>query len=124
MGYFSFEKLEVYQKSLDFIDFVYTIINKFPSEEKYNLSSQLRRASTSVSLNIGEGSGKTNKDFNRYIGISKGSARECLVCFDIAIRRKYISEEDYWTGRKYIEELIKMMTGLSTFLMKTIENSR
>jgi len=118
MDVYSFEKLDVYKKSLDFLDFVYVIIKSFPDEERFNLSSQLRRAVTSISLNIAEGAGKSNKDFNRYISISQGSARECLVCFEVALRRGYIDEEKYSNSRNFMSEISKMLTGLSKYLLK------
>lgn len=58
---FKFEELKVYQKSLDFIDVVYQVTIPFPQEERYGLTSQFRRASTSIALNIAEGSGSTDR---------------------------------------------------------------
>lgn len=73
---FNFEKLIVYQKSLDYIDYVYELTNKFPKEEIYGLTSQWRRAANSVALNIGEGEGGTTKEFSNFLRISKRSIRE------------------------------------------------
>ncbi|AIN49945.1 four helix bundle protein [Dokdonia genika] len=70
---FNFEKLKVYQKSLDFVDFVYEIIQKFPVDERFALSSQYRRAALSISLNIGEGQGSSDAQFNRYLDIALNS---------------------------------------------------
>ena len=67
---FNFEKLKVYQKSLDF---VYEIIQKFPVDERFALSSQYRRATLSISFNIGEGQGTSNAQFNRHFGIALNS---------------------------------------------------
>ncbi|MBN1112304.1 MAG: four helix bundle protein [Bacteroidales bacterium] len=119
MELYNFEKLDVYKKSLDFIDFVYSIIELFPQEEKYNLSSQLRRATTSIALNIAEGAGENKKVFNRYVRISQGSARECLVCFEIALKREYISDEKYLIARKDIGDITKMLVGLSKYLLNS-----
>ncbi|TQD33835.1 four helix bundle protein [Haloflavibacter putidus] len=52
MNNFKFEELKVYQKSLDFVDLIYAQVKTFPKSERYNLSSQFRRASTSIPLNI------------------------------------------------------------------------
>lgn len=71
----SHEKLLVYQRSLDFIDFVDKIF--FREKEKINAHFQLDKASTSIPLNIAEGSGKfTSKDKNRFYDIARGSAAE------------------------------------------------
>jgi four helix bundle protein len=90
--FFNFENLIVYQKSLDYVDFAYQISNKFPSTELFILTSQFLRAAQSISLNIAEGPGESNAQFKRYLNISRGSIRECLVCTTIAGRRKYINK--------------------------------
>lgn len=56
---FDFESLELYKKSLDYIDFVYDITNSFPREELFGLSDQFKRAANSIALNIGEGYGES-----------------------------------------------------------------
>ena len=56
---FDFESLELYKKSLDYVDFVYQITKQFPTDEIYGLTSQFKRATNSISLNIGEGYGES-----------------------------------------------------------------
>ena len=109
---FHFENLSVYQKSLDYIDFVYNITEKFPKEERYGLSSQFQRASQSIALNIGEGSGGSNSEFKQFIKIARRSVRECIVCAAIARRRKYISESEENLSRNLCSEISKMLSGL------------
>ena len=87
---FSFGDLRVYQKSLEFIDEVYTITNEFPSEERFGLTSQYRRAAQSIALNIAEGAGDTDAQFHRFLNIPQGSNKECVVCSTIATRRKFL----------------------------------
>ena len=94
MSNFKFEELNVYQRTLDIIDKVYDLTKKFPKDEIYGLTSQLKRASTSIALNIAEGSGSSNKNFNRYIEISRDSLKECIVCLTIAKRRNFITEKE------------------------------
>jgi four helix bundle protein len=110
--FFNFEKLIVYQKSLDYVDFVYTITNDFPKAESFSLTSQFIRAAISISLNIAEGAGESNAQFKRYLNISRGSIRECIVCSTIAGRRKYISKEIENSSRDKLTELSKMISGL------------
>ena len=110
---FNFEKLLVYQKSLDFIDNVYDITEKFPANERFNITDQFRRAATSIALNIGEGSGGTDKEFNAFLRISKRSMKECVVCTTISLRRKYITSGEEFELRKRLVELSKMNSGLS-----------
>ena len=90
---FTFEDLKVYEKALDFIDTVYAVISDFPKEETYRLSSQFVRAATSIALNIAEGSGDTDAQFNRFLQIAGNSIRECVVCSKVAQRQDYITIE-------------------------------
>lgn len=113
---FKFEDLKVYQKALDFIDSAYSITEKFPKNEDYALSSQFKRASTSIVLNIAEGAGDTNAQFNRFLNIAKGSFKECVVCSTIAKRLNYLSDEEDYKNRIQLEELSKMTTSLQKYL--------
>lgn len=67
---FNLEDLQVYQKSLDFVDSVYDTSDNFPKQEIYRLYSQYIRAAISIPLNIAEGSGDTDAQFNRYLQIA------------------------------------------------------
>ena len=115
---FNFEKLKVYQKSLDFIDFVYNTTKTFPNDERYGLTSQYRRAAISIALNISEGHGDTNPQFNRYLSIAWDSIKECVTCSTIAKRRNFISEETNIETQTKLEELAKMISGLKRRLKK------
>ena len=64
-----FENLRVYQEALDFCDRVYKVTKKFPKEETFLLTNQLRRAAISIVLNIAEGSGRTKKEFKHFQNI-------------------------------------------------------
>ena len=89
---YKFEKLEVWQLSLELSDFVYEIASFLPSDELYNLSSQIKRAGTSVSLNIAEGStNSSSAEFARFLRIAIRSYIEVYACYIIIKRRKYLS---------------------------------
>lgn len=78
---FKFEKLIVWQKAVDLSDFVNQVTKSFPKEEIYILTSQMKRAADSVSLNIAEGStGQTNPEFKRFLSIALRSAIEIVGC--------------------------------------------
>ncbi len=114
---FNFEKLHVYQKALNFIDFGYEVTEKnFPKNEIFGLTSQFRRASCSIALNIGEGSGGTTAEFKNFIRISFRSLNECVVCTTIAKRRKFITEEQNENSRQMLQEMIRMLSGLRNSL--------
>lgn len=89
-----FQKLDVYQIALEYLDKLYELAKIFPVEEKYNLTSQLQRAGTSIVLNIAEGStGQSDAEQNRFLGLSMRSYLETVACLDIARRRAYLSNE-------------------------------
>src|SRR3954467_137693 len=72
---FNFEKLEVWQKAIDFADLVYVDTRSFPNDERFGLTNQMRRAAVSISSNIAEGCSRGSKaDFRRFIEIATGSA--------------------------------------------------
>ncbi len=91
---FKFEDLIVYQKALDFVDYIYCVTKRFPKDELYGLTSQYKRAAASIPLNIAEGSGDTDAQFNRYLQIAWDSVKECVVCSTIARRQNFISVDE------------------------------
>ena len=93
---FKFEKLEVWNESMQLADEIDVIVEEFPQKEIFNLSSQIRRAGDSVSLNIAEGSTATsNAEQIRFLNIAIRSCNEVVCCLYKAIRRKYINETNF-----------------------------
>jgi four helix bundle protein len=83
---------------------------KFPKEEIYNLSSQIRRAVDSIALNISEGAiGQSNPEFKKFIGFSIRSLAEVVTCLHKAHIRNYISEEEFREHYEYAFNLMNMM---------------
>lgn len=96
MDKFKFEKLIIWQKAMDFGEDIDKIASSFPDKEKFNLSSQIRRASDSIALNISEGSiGQSNLEQKKFIGYSIRSLAEVVTCLFKAKRRNYILEKDF-----------------------------
>ena len=107
---FKFEKLIIWQKSMEFGEQINTLTFEFPKIEMYNLSSQIRRAADSVALNISEGSiGQTSPEFKRFMSYSIRSLAEVVTCLHKANRRKYISEEEFKTQYEAAYNLMNMM---------------
>ena len=103
---FRYENLRVSEEILDFIDIVYLFVEEFPDDERYALKSQIRRASTSIYLNIAEGSArKSNADFARFIRISLGSLLEVHAGFKIANRRGYINTENLYVIHRKVKSI-------------------
>ncbi len=104
---------------MDWIDKIYVATKHFPSDERFGLTSQLRRSSVSVAANISEGMGRTsNKDFLRFVEISYGSFMEAVCECMIAKRQNYISEEQLKSLYSDAEELARMLSGLRSSLLK------
>ncbi len=93
---FKFEKLIIWRKSMDFGEHIFKLTQNFPKDESFNLTSQIRRASDSVALNISEGSILQSKlEFRKFLGYSIRSLAEVVTCLYKSKNRKYISEEDF-----------------------------
>ncbi len=116
---FNCENLEVYKIARFLVMEIYAITKTFPSEEKFGLVSQLRRASISISLNIAEGSGKySKKDFANYTRISIGSVIEVDTALKIAIDLGYTSKVSCVKIDKMIQELYFKLIALDKSLRK------
>ncbi len=115
---FDFENLKVYQKALEYVDFVYEITKNFPKTEVFSLVDQFKRASISICLNIVEGSGGSKEEFNRFLKIARRSARECVAVTEISYRQKFIDEKIRQRSRSFCLELSKMINGLINSLKK------
>ena len=110
---FKFEQLLVWQKAIDLTGIVHELALKFPRDELFILTSQIKRASDSIALNIAEGStGQTNPEFKKFLSYSIRSAIEVVSCLHIAKRRNLITEQDFQIIYKKIEEILKMLQAL------------
>lgn len=110
---FKFEKLKVWQKALDLADEVDKITKTFPKEEVYVLTSQVKRAADSISMNIAEGStGQSNAEFRRFLTYALRSDIEVVNCLHLAIRRGYINNEIFQKHYQSCEEILVMISAL------------
>lgn len=110
---FDFERLSVYQKSLDFIDKIFIVVNKLPKEYQYSLGSNLLRAGLSIVNNLAEGSDKmSHKERARFYGISSDSTRECISVFNVFKRQKLMDNSLYQQLRHDGREITSMIRGL------------
>jgi len=113
---FKFEDLIIWQKSMDLGEDMNNLARKFPNDELYNLSSQLKRASDSIALNISEGSIlQSGPEYRRFLGYSIRSIAEVVTCLHKARRRKYLSEDDFL---KYYKDCFDLMNMTIAFRNK------
>ncbi len=107
---FKFEKLISWQTSMDLGEEINELAHKFPKDERYNLSSQIRRAVDSISLNITESSiGQTNSEFKRFMGYSICLLAEVVMCLHKEKNRKYITDTASNTQYEFSYNLMNMM---------------
>ena len=105
--------LQVYEKSYKAALAVYAGTKRYPEEEKYGLTSQMRRAYTSIPLNIAEGYAKrsSQEEFKRFLLMAVGSANEMCVLLDFAKDLGYIPERSYAELSREYDEIGKMLSG-------------
>jgi four helix bundle protein len=109
---FMFEKLEVYQKAVDFADEIAALTESFPRGYGY-LVDQLNRAALSIAANLAEGNGRfTKPDRRNFFTIARGSAQECVPLLEIARRRGLVQETAALELRERLEVIAKMISGL------------
>ena len=115
---FEFQKTEIYQQIMNYIQKIYNITRRFPKEELYGLTNQIRRASISIALNFAEGWGRYNKkEKSQFYKIARASILECLAAVDIAKNLNYVKEPIYHDLLRESEELSKKFNAL----IKTVE---
>ena len=116
---FGFEKLDVWQKSIEFTGEIYLLSASFPRDDRFGLTSQMRRAAVSISSNIAEGSGRqSSNDFVRFLSIAYGSLMECVSQLHLAHRLKYLNEETLQLTLKLAESIARMLSRLRTSLLE------
>jgi four helix bundle protein len=110
---FNFEKLDVWHKGIAFADSVYSLTRRFPADERFGLTNQMRRGAVSVPSNIAEGSSRMSQsDYGRFIEIGTGSLFEVVSDAFVAKRQEFLSGDDFGLLYRSAEELSRMLSGL------------
>jgi four helix bundle protein len=116
---FRFEKLEVWQKAIEHAARVYEATRSFPDNERFGLTSQMRRPAVSISSNIAEGSGRTSDvDFARFLEIAYGSLMEVVSQAKVAKLQGFLRENDYELLYSESERVARMLSGLRASLLQ------
>ena len=106
-------QLLVWQKAMDLVVYCYEITKRFPADERYGLTSQIRRAGVSVPANIAEGHGRFHtKEFLNHLSIARGSLAELETEFMIAQRVGYLPQEQLTKVLEMTDEIGRMTAGL------------
>lgn len=115
------ENLDVWKMAVDFVVDVYKATEKFPGEEKFGLTSQIRRAAVSVPANIAEGAArKSLKEFSYFLSNAQGSASEVETELLISHRLGYLKRSCFLELQQTLDSIGKMMNGLSRRLTQKI----
>jgi len=115
----NFKELKIWQKGRSFVKEIYLTVSNFPIEERFALTSQMKRAVISIPSNIAEGAGReSSKDFARFLDIANGSAFELETQIYLAFDLEFINEEKLNNLLDKIEEIEKMIYGFKKCLDK------
>lgn len=113
MSQFDFEKLDVYQASIEVVALIDKVTESFPRGRAY-LTDQLERAGTSIALNIAEGAGEfSTNEKSRFYGMGKRSATETAAILEISKRSNIIQEEYYRNARELLIRIVMMLTKMA-----------
>lgn len=109
-----YRDLVAWQKAMDLVERVYLATNSFPREERFGLTSQIRRAVVSVVSNIAEGQGRrtTDHELIRFLQISLGSLCELETQLELAVRLKFLDKQDAIEIRASSDEVGRLLNGL------------
>jgi four helix bundle protein len=113
---FNFEKLELYQRAIEFADHVYSVTDHYPQKEMFGLTNQFRKAAVSIPLNVAEGSARTKKDFRRFLDMARGSVYECMAILQLCLKRDYVGPDKFNQLRSDLITISKMLSGLKRSL--------
>lgn len=116
-----YRNLRVWQKAMDLTVEIYSLLKLLPKEETYGLADQIRRAVVSIPSNIAEGNGRiSDREFVKFMAISRGSLLELDTQIEICQRIGYVSASQTETSRLLIEEIGKMLNGLISYRLSRI----
>lgn len=108
-----FRKLRVWQEGIELADELYQLTRNFPTEERFNLTSQLNRAATSIPSNVAEGAGRLhNGEFIQFLGFASGSCSEVYTHLVLAQRRHYLTSEQFTALETRLNGIHRMIATL------------
>jgi four helix bundle protein len=115
----NYQTLDVWKKSMELVKEIYLLTKKYPKEELFALTSQTKRAATSIPANIAEGMGRQyKKDTIHFLHIARGSVYELETHLNIAMMVNIIEEQNFKSIMNLIDEVIKRLSGLINYMQK------
>jgi four helix bundle protein len=120
----SFRDLKVWQKAMSLVEDIFRVTRRFPRDERFGLTAQIRRASVSIPSNIGEGKRrKRQRAYVNHLDIALGSQGEVEVQLEIAKRAGFLSAADYELVQRQVVEIGRMLNGLIASLQPPDETT-
>ena len=118
----SFEELTIWKEAREFTNRIYALTKRFPKEELYGLTSQIRRASVSIMSNIAEGfDRRSTKEFISFLIIARASTFEVQNDLYIALDLNYINKEDFQVGYNHAQKIAMSINKLITYLRSQVK---
>jgi four helix bundle protein len=115
-----FRDLIVWQKSMTLVEVVYSISRAFPNDERFGLTSQLRRAAVSVPANIAEGQGRSTRgEYLNLLSNARGSLKEVETLIELAKRLKFLTGTSAGPAEALCDEVSRMLTSLKRSLSRS-----
>jgi four helix bundle protein len=115
----SFEDLDCWKAATNVRRYVMTIVKQFPKEEKYSLTNDITRAARSATYNIAEGFGRFHFQENiQFCRQSRGSLQEIMDQLITAFDEKYISEENFYEGKEYVNKAMALLNGYIKYILR------
>ena len=119
------KNIEIWGLSYNFVLDMYALTEKFPESERNNLTSQMRRAATSIPLNIAEGSSrKSTKEFLNFLNYAYGSAKELDVLLSLSKDLKFVNKEEYDVAYKKLDKLMAKLYAFLQNIEKRLGNKK
>ena len=113
----SYKELIVWKKSIELVKEIYILTSKFPKEELYGLTMQMRRCTVSIPSNIAEGYGrKSRKEYRQFLSISYGSALELETQLIISRALNFLKVSGFEKSDNLLQEVLKMLNSMTTKL--------
>jgi four helix bundle protein len=119
------KELIIWQKAVDLSIAVYKITQQLPEDEKFGLTSQMRRSAISISSNVAEGAGRnSDKEFSQFLGLANGSSQELFTQAFICFKLNFITESDFQSLEAKVNEIQKMIYSLKDRLKSNLLKSK
>ena len=119
----NFKELKIWQLTRCFVKDIYLLLRKFPDDERFGLTQQIRRAAISISSNIAEGSGRgTNKEFSHFLDIANGSAFEVEAQLILSLDLEYITQIEFDCINENLQTIEKMIFNFNKSLKSQVSH--